>query len=121
LGRRAKRICVAYVGMERYFPKDRILLTGNPVRGETVRIGGKRPAALERFGLRDGAPVVLITGGSLGARGINRGVEAALPLWKEAGLQVIWQTGTPWFARANDAVRNSGLRRKCRVFCGYGR
>ncbi len=108
LAKRAKRICVAYAGMEKYFPTDRILLTGNPVRTDTVKLTGKKPRGLEHFGLRDDAPIVFITGGSLGARGINRGVEAALPLWKEAGLQVVWQTGTPYFKQAQDAAARMG-------------
>ncbi|MCB9182951.1 MAG: undecaprenyldiphospho-muramoylpentapeptide beta-N-acetylglucosaminyltransferase [Flavobacteriales bacterium] len=108
LAKRAKRICVAYAGMEKYFPADRILLTGNPVRTDTVKLTGKKPRGLEHFGLRDDAPIVFITGGSLGARGINRGVEAALRLWKEAGLQVVWQTGMPYFKQAHDAAARLG-------------
>lgn len=108
LAKRAKCICVAYSGMEKYFPADRILLTGNPVRTDTVKLTGKKPRGLEHFGLRDDAPIVFITGGSLGARGINRGVEAALPLWKEAGLQVVWQTGTPYLKQAQDAAARLG-------------
>lgn len=108
LAKRAKRICVAYAGMEKYFPADRILLTGNPVRTDTVKLTGKKPRGLEHFGLRHDAPIVFITGGSLGARGINRGVEAALRLWKEAGLQVVWQTGTPYFKQAQDAAARMG-------------
>jgi len=114
LARRANCICVAYAGMERYFPRDRMLLTGNPVRGETVRLKGKRPRGLEHFGLDGDAPVLFITGGSLGARGINRGVEAALPMWKEAGLQVVWQTGTPFLKQAQDAVDRLSYER-CKV------
>jgi len=104
LAKRVDRICVAYAGMEKYFPKAKLLLTGNPVRQDVVRLTGKRPRGMEHFGLQEGAPVLFITGGSLGARGVNRGVEAALPLFKEAGLQVIWQTGTPYFAQAMEAV-----------------
>lgn len=104
LAKRADRICVAYAGMEKFFPGDKVLLTGNPVRTETVRLTGKRPRGMEHFGLREDAPGLFVTGGSLGARGINRGVEAALPLLKEAGIQVIWQTGTPYFKQAQEAV-----------------
>ncbi|HMC96342.1 MAG TPA: undecaprenyldiphospho-muramoylpentapeptide beta-N-acetylglucosaminyltransferase [Flavobacteriales bacterium] len=104
LARRVDRICVAYAGMEKYFPKAKLLLTGNPVRQEVVRLTGKRPRGMEHFGLQEGSPILFITGGSLGARGVNRGVEAALALFKEAGLQVIWQTGTPYFKQAQDAV-----------------
>lgn len=114
LAKRAQRICVAYAGMERFFPREKLLLTGNPVRGEVVRLTGKRPRGMEHFGLADGRPVLFITGGSLGARGINRGVEAALKQWKEAGIQVIWQTGTPYFAQAQAAVNVLGYT-DCKV------
>ena len=108
LARRADRICVAYEGMERWFPKDKLLLTGNPVRQEVVRLTGKRPRGMEHFGLRDGAPIVLVTGGSLGARGINRGIRAALPALKEAGVQVIWQTGISFRQEAEKLVSGLG-------------
>lgn len=109
LAKRADRICVAYADMEKFFPKDKILLTGNPVRTETVKLTGKHPRGMEHFALREGAPVLFITGGSLGARGINRGVEAALTQLKEAGIQVIWQTGTPYFKQAQSAVAELGF------------
>jgi UDP-N-acetylglucosamine--N-acetylmuramyl-(pentapeptide) pyrophosphoryl-undecaprenol N-acetylglucosamine transferase len=108
LAKRADRICVAYSGMEKFFPKEKLLLTGNPVRQEVVHLTGKRPRGMEQFGLEEGRPILFITGGSLGARGVNRGVEAALPLWKEAGIQVIWQTGTPYFEQASQAVAKLG-------------
>jgi UDP-N-acetylglucosamine--N-acetylmuramyl-(pentapeptide) pyrophosphoryl-undecaprenol N-acetylglucosamine transferase len=114
LARRADRICVAYAGMERYFPKGKLLLTGNPVRMDVVRLAGKRPRGLEYFGLAEGRPILFITGGSLGARGINLGVEAALQLWKDAGIQVIWQTGTPFLAQARAKVEAIGFS-DCRV------
>jgi len=114
LARKAARVCVAYPGMEKYFPKDRLLLTGNPVREEVVRLEGKRPRGLEQFGLAGDRPIVLITGGSLGARGINLGIEAALPTLKAHGVQLIWQTGTPFHARALAAVEREGYA-DCRV------
>jgi UDP-N-acetylglucosamine--N-acetylmuramyl-(pentapeptide) pyrophosphoryl-undecaprenol N-acetylglucosamine transferase len=104
LAKRADRICVAYAGMERWFPKEKLLITGNPVRQEVVRLAGKRPRGLEHFALHEGAPVLFATGGSLGARGINLGIEAALPQLKSAGVQVIWQTGQPFHQRALEAV-----------------
>ena len=113
LAKRVDRICVAYPGMERFFPADRILMTGNPVRQEVVRLTGKRARGLEQFQLQDGPPVVFVTGGSLGARGVNRGIEAALPLLKQAGVQLIWQTGTPYLEharRAVDAIGYDGCR-----------
>ena len=128
LGRRAHRICVAYPGMEKYFPKDRLRLTGNPVRSATVQLEGKRAEALAHFGLLGDAPIVLVTGGSLGAAGVhlgaelvgglraeplgvNLGVAAALAGWKGAGVQVIWQTGTPFLEQARKAVADIAFDR----------
>lgn len=108
LAKRADIICTAYQGMERYFPKEKIRLTGNPVRQDMVRLAGKRPRGIEQFGLREDAPVVLVTGGSLGARGINLGITAALPQLRDAGVQLLWQTGTPFHARAVQAVKDAG-------------
>jgi UDP-N-acetylglucosamine--N-acetylmuramyl-(pentapeptide) pyrophosphoryl-undecaprenol N-acetylglucosamine transferase len=114
LAKRVDRICVAYEGMEKYFPKAKLLLTGNPVRQEVVRLTGKRPRGLEHFGLVEGRPVLLVTGGSLGARGVNLGIEAALPQFMDAGLQVVWQTGTPYFKQASEAVARLGYT-DCKV------
>ncbi len=114
LAKRVDRICVAYDGMEKFFPKEKLLLTGNPVRQDVVRLAGKGPRGLEHFGLREGGPIVFVTGGSLGARGINRGIEAALPLLKSAGIQMIWQTGTPYYKQAHDAVSALGYT-DCKV------
>jgi len=114
LAKRVDRICVAYPGMERYFPQEKLLLTGNPVRQEVVRLTGKRPRGLEQFGLQEGRPIVFVTGGSLGARGVNRGIEAALPLLKERGVQLIWQTGSPYFQQAKQAAEAIGYS-DCKV------
>lgn len=114
LARRVDRICVAYEGMDRFFPSEKILLTGNPVRQEVVRLTGKGPRGLEHFGLREGGPIVFVTGGSLGARGINHGIEAALPMLKAAGIQLIWQTGTPYLKQAQEAAKRTGYT-DCKV------
>jgi len=114
LARKVDRICVAYAGMEKFFPQEKILLTGNPVRQEVVRLTGKHPRGLEQFGLQDGRSIVFITGGSLGARGINRGIEAALPLLKDQGVQLIWQTGAPYFKQAQEAAAKLGYT-DCKV------
>ena len=108
LANRADIICVAYPNMERYFPKEKIRLTGNPVRQDMVRLTGKRPRGMEYFGLREDAPVVLVTGGSLGARGINLGIAAALSQLRDQGVQLIWQTGAPFHAQALQAVKDAG-------------
>ncbi|MBS1580577.1 MAG: undecaprenyldiphospho-muramoylpentapeptide beta-N-acetylglucosaminyltransferase [Bacteroidetes bacterium] len=114
LAKKVDRICVAYPGMDRYFPAEKILLTGNPVRQEVVRLTGKRPRGLEHFGLVEGRPIVFVTGGSLGARGINRGIEAALPALQAQGIQLIWQTGTPYFQQAVQAAERLGYA-DCKV------
>ena len=87
------KACVAYDGMDKFFPKDRIVLTGNPVRKEMVLIDGKRQRALESFGFENDKPVLLIVGGSLGARSINQALEENVGDLLKAGIQVLWQTG----------------------------
>ncbi|GAB5538777.1 MAG: undecaprenyldiphospho-muramoylpentapeptide beta-N-acetylglucosaminyltransferase [Salibacteraceae bacterium] len=87
------RACVAYDGMEKFFPKDRIVKTGNPVRKEMVEITGKRETALQKFGFNDNHPVLLIVGGSLGARSINQALAQNIDKLIEHKIQVLWQTG----------------------------
>lgn len=93
LARNASRICVAYDGMERFFPADRIIKTGNPIRKDLLEAGSDRETACHSFGLDPEKPVVLIIGGSLGALTLNESLEKDLHRLNEAGLQVIWQTG----------------------------
>ena len=94
LSKRAKRICVAYEGMERFFPKERIVMTGNPLRGRFTADAGNRVEALNHYGLNDTMPVVLVVGGSLGTRTLNEMMKAwIVTLNGEAPVQVIWQTG----------------------------
>lgn len=100
LAKRVKRICVAYDNMERFFPKEKIVLTGNPVRDEVVKLEGKRERAIEFFGLDPNKKTLLVIGGSLGARTINHSIKNSLELVKEAGIQVVWQTGKGYIAEA---------------------
>ena len=94
LSKRAKRICVAYDGMERFFPKERIVMTGNPLRGRFTADGNNRAEALAFYGFNESMPVVLVVGGSLGTRTLNEMMKAwILSLKGEAPVQVIWQTG----------------------------
>ena len=93
LGKRASKICVAYSGMDKFFPEDRIVVTGNPVRKDLENVRFKDPEALDFFGLTAEKPILLIVGGSLGARTINKGVLIGLKSLINAGIQVIWQTG----------------------------
>ena len=87
------RVCVAYDGMEKFFPPEAIRKTGNPVRKEMVSIQGKKEEALSFFGLAERKPVVLVVGGSLGALSVNRALQTGIDQLLEAGIQVIWQTG----------------------------
>ena len=97
LASRAKRICVAYEGMERFFPKDRIVMTGNPLRGRLLE--QHDPAVLKTegltyFGLTADKPIVLVVGGSLGTRTLNNMMKANVDrITSEGNIQVIWQTG----------------------------
>ena len=94
LSKRAKRICVSYDKMERFFPADRIVMTGNPLRGRFTADGANRGEALGYYGFNDTMPVVLVVGGSLGTRTLNEMMKAwILSLNGEAPVQVIWQTG----------------------------
>lgn len=93
LAKNAKAICVAYEGMERFFPADKIKITGNPVRADIVNAKIEKSEARRALGLPADKPVVLVVGGSLGARTINESVAAALDKLSEAGIFVMWQTG----------------------------
>ena len=109
----AKKICVAYEGMERFFPKDKIILTGNPVR-QNLTTGTKEEAIKyfnEEFGVNFSADkkTLLIIGGSLGARTINQSIIAHLPELIESGIQVVWQTGKNYYADCKAALANSPL------------
>jgi UDP-N-acetylglucosamine--N-acetylmuramyl-(pentapeptide) pyrophosphoryl-undecaprenol N-acetylglucosamine transferase len=109
LGSKVSKVCVAYDGMERYFPKDKIVLTGNPVRKDITDLRDKRTEALRFFELDENKKVVLVIGGSLGARTINESIEKFLPDIAAANIQLIWQTGKGYFTHAQDAVnKHSG-------------
>lgn len=103
LARRARRICVAYDGMERFFPADRIVKTGNPVRS-TLLEPRSREEARKAFGLRPDRPTLLVVGGSLGARTLNEAMESGLGRLEKEGVQVIWQTGRYFGDRAEKAA-----------------
>ena len=96
---KAAKICVAYEGMERFFPADKIILTGNPVRQNLTE--GKRR--------KDGHPALLIIGGSLGARTINEAILAGLPQLIDAGIHVVWQTGKVYYEKILQQVSSLSL------------
>lgn len=93
LAKKAARICVAYDGMERFFPEESIILTGNPVRQDLMAGLDKKEEAYQFFGLSPKKKTILIIGGSLGARTVNQSVMAFFKDLAEADIQVIWQTG----------------------------
>lgn len=93
LAPRAAAICVAYPGMDRFFPAKRLRLTGNPIRKDLCETRETAAAGRSTFGLRPENKTLLILGGSLGARRINELAEACLPAWQKAGVNVIWQCG----------------------------
>lgn len=97
LGKSVQKICVAYEGLEKVFPADKIVLTGNPTRKNMVSIKGKKQEAYEFFGFDEDKKTVLIIGGSLGARTLNESVLNHIELLKNNGIQVIWQCGKLYF------------------------
>ena len=107
----AKKICVAYEGMERFFPKEKLILTGNPVR-QNLTTGTKEEAIKyfnEEFGVNFSADkkTLLIIGGSLGARTINQSIIAHLPELIQSNIQVIWQTGKNYFPDCEAALKTT--------------
>lgn len=93
LARKAEVICVAYEGMERFFPKERILLTGNPVRQSLLQVNKTTAQCREAFGLKADIPTILLIGGSLGARTLNESILLHYDQLAQAPIQFIWQTG----------------------------
>ncbi len=113
LAKRVNRICVAYSGMEKYFPKDKILLTGNPVRQDILSLEGKRPRAAEFFGIDENKKTVLVIGGSLGARTINESILKLVDEFAGKDIQLIWQTGKGFYSQAQVAtahLEKSGVK-----------
>jgi UDP-N-acetylglucosamine--N-acetylmuramyl-(pentapeptide) pyrophosphoryl-undecaprenol N-acetylglucosamine transferase len=113
LGKRAAAICVAYGGMEQFFPADRIMLTGNPVRKSISGMSGVAADGRARFGLKEGLKTVLVIGGSLGAKSINETIDEQLGTIVRDDTQVLWQTGKPYHALA--VKRAEGFANKVKV------
>ena len=109
LAKKAKVICVAYDGMERFFPHEKIKLTGNPVRKSLIDMRSNRSEALRGMGIEEGKKCVLIVGGSLGARSINESIVAQLDLIKaNSDIQFVWQTGKLYFEEMKQRVAAAG-------------
>jgi UDP-N-acetylglucosamine--N-acetylmuramyl-(pentapeptide) pyrophosphoryl-undecaprenol N-acetylglucosamine transferase len=110
LARSAGAICVAYDRMERYFPADKIILTGNPIRRHLVSPSVNRSRDLEVLGLADGKKTFLVMGGSLGARTLNQCLMEGLEKLDREDLQVIWQCGKLYYSEAEERVVRSGMK-----------
>ena len=109
LAKKAEKICVAYEGMEQFFPAEKIILTGNPVRQALLETTITREDAIRSFGLDPEKKTILLVGGSLGARTINDSMLRHLDLIKESGLQFIWQTGKYYSAEIAERLKGQEL------------
>lgn len=109
LAQKAHRICVAYEGMERFFPKDKILLTGNPVRQNLLDNRVAHDEAVRTFGLDPAKKTILVVGGSLGARTLNESMLQAWDALKESDVQVIWQTGKYYYEQITAQLKGKEL------------
>ena len=109
LAQKARRICVAYDGMEKFFPANKIIMTGNPVRKNLLAEKPEREQAIRSFGLNPEKKTILILGGSLGARTINNTLIAGLQLIRRTtDVQFIWQTGKIYHQQVTEAVKAAG-------------
>lgn len=106
LAKQAKKICVAYENMDRFFPKDKIILTGNPIRQDILNIDNKKEAALTYYGFSKDKKTVFITGGSLGARTLNESILLGLKTLDDNNIQVLWQVGKIYFDEFKNKVKD---------------
>lgn len=109
LAKKAAKICVAYPDMERFFPKEKLKLTGNPVRKDLLDLAGKREQGIEVFGLDPNRKTVFVLGGSLGARTLNQAMLKHMGDLEKEGYQVLWQSGKFYFKDMEVALENAGL------------
>ncbi len=114
LGRKADAICVAYDHMERFFPKEKLIKTGNPVRKNISQGGITRDEGQAWLGMDDKKTTILVVGGSLGAKAINEAIDANLESLLEENVQLVWQTGKPYYQRA--VQRAEAFGGKVKVF-----
>lgn len=109
LANKVQKICVAYEGMERFFPADRIIMTGNPVRQNVLDSPMTKEQARESFGLAPDKKTILIVGGSLGARTMNESIQQHLDIVRDSGVQFIWQTGKYYNAKIMEFMKGKEL------------
>jgi UDP-N-acetylglucosamine--N-acetylmuramyl-(pentapeptide) pyrophosphoryl-undecaprenol N-acetylglucosamine transferase len=104
LGKKATCIFTGTDGMEKFFPAEKIIVTGNPVRNTISDEGIRRNEGIQFFALEEGKKTLLVVGGSLGARSVNEAIDKGLDKLLEAGLQLIWQTGKPYSGKAKERI-----------------
>ena len=109
LASKARKICVAYEGMERFFPKEKIMLTGNPVRQALLETTMSREEAVRSLGFDPSKKTILLVGGSLGARTVNESVLQHLDLVEQTDVQLLWQTGKFYFADIQQRLKDKQL------------
>ncbi len=107
LKNKANKICVAYDAMDRFFPANKIILTGNPVRQDILNISGKKEEAINHFNIAQGKKVLLILGGSLGARSINRSLMNEISKLAPGNIEVLWQTGKGYINEVQSVLKNT--------------
>ncbi|MEO5911554.1 MAG: undecaprenyldiphospho-muramoylpentapeptide beta-N-acetylglucosaminyltransferase, partial [Pelobium sp.] len=114
LAKKAKKVCVAFDGMEAFFPADKLIKTGNPVREASIAVEGKKEEAAKFFELDMNKKTILVVGGSLGAGTLNNSMMAGLEQLKQEGIQLIWQTGKYYYKsiieRFGNQSKDSGIR-----------
>lgn len=115
LAGRVQKICVAHDGMEKYFPENKLVITGNPVRNHILLDDARRKDSYEFFGFSPEKKTVFMTGGSLGARTMNEAMLAALPGWAEQDVQVIWQTGGFYYEEMKSRTEGMDMSRVYQV------
>lgn len=116
LAEKASKICVAYEGMERFFPSSKIVLTGNPVRQDLVSEGITKEEANQYFGLRSDKKTILVVGGSLGSRTINRSIAKHLNKLDGKDIQILWQCGGYYINQMTEELAKSEYKDKVRLY-----
>lgn len=110
LAKKAVKICVAYEGMEKYFPKEKIMLTGNPVRQDLLHKIENKGEAVKHFNLTESKKIILVIGGSLGARTVNQSVIKDIEKIGNSDFQLLWQTGKYYYEEAKKVTDESGFK-----------
>jgi len=111
LANKVQRVCVAYHGMEKYFPKDKLMFTGNPVRQDILDTESKRDRAITHFGFNSNERTLLILGGSLGSRTINESILGDINKLIDSHIQVIWQTGKIYFENIKEQTKEKDVKK----------